>query len=52
MKHGDIDNYVKLVLDALKTYIPDERVVRVEAEKAWAADGQDGWIDVEVWEYE
>lgn len=41
-KNGDIDNYMKLVFDALSgiCFIDDSQIVEVMAGKVWAQDGK------------
>ena len=43
-RHGDIDNHIKTLLDAINGFVPDERVVSVQGGKIWGDAAY-----VEVW---
>ncbi len=46
--HGDVDNHIKTVLDALNHFVPDEHVVRVTGYKQWGSQNQIV-IEVDAW---
>ena len=43
-RHGDVDNHIKTLLDAINGFIPDEQVIRVTGEKSFGDTAC-----VEVW---
>jgi len=50
-RHGDIDNHLKTVLDAVNAFLPDAQVCGVEMDKLWAEDGMGAGVLIEVEPY-